>query len=100
MRFYSQPHRFYARIDLHARSLYLCVLDANGAVAFHAASDVNVIHVRTTAHECNIGGVWPGPMPRYGSVTGIMRCIVVEPGGYNVRVIWPRRPSDLVGHEW
>lgn len=47
-----------------------------------------------------IGGVWPGPMPRYGSVTGVMRCIVAEPGGYNVRVIWPRRPSDLVGHEW
>jgi transposase len=27
MRFYNQPHRFYAGIDLHARTLQLCVLD-------------------------------------------------------------------------
>jgi transposase len=36
MRFYNQPHRFYAGIDLHARSLYLCVLDQDGSVLFHA----------------------------------------------------------------
>ena len=35
MRFYTQPHRFYAGIDLHARSHYLCVLDHAGTVAFH-----------------------------------------------------------------
>lgn len=35
MHFNTQPHRFYAGIDLHARSLYLCVFDAAGAVAFH-----------------------------------------------------------------
>jgi hypothetical protein len=27
MRFYRQPRRFYVGINLHARSLYLCVLD-------------------------------------------------------------------------
>jgi transposase len=32
MRFYEQPHGFYAGIDLHARKLHLCVLDANGKV--------------------------------------------------------------------
>src|SRR6266498_4013325 len=32
MRFYNQPHPFYAGIDLHARSLHLCVLDAQGQV--------------------------------------------------------------------
>jgi hypothetical protein len=26
MRFYTQQHRHYCGIDLHARSLYLCVL--------------------------------------------------------------------------
>ena len=35
MRFYNQPHRFYAGVDLHARSLYLCILDQQGAVVFH-----------------------------------------------------------------
>ena len=34
MRFYTQQHRFYAGIDLHARSLYLCVLDQDGTVVF------------------------------------------------------------------
>jgi transposase len=32
MRFYSQQHRFYRGIDLHARSMHLCVLDQAGAV--------------------------------------------------------------------
>ena len=32
MRFYSTQHRFYAGIDLHARTLHLCVLDNNGTV--------------------------------------------------------------------
>jgi transposase len=30
MRFYNQPHRFYCGVDLHARTLSLCVLDAAG----------------------------------------------------------------------
>jgi transposase len=33
MRFYNaSPHRFYCGIDLHARSMHVCVLDAAGAV--------------------------------------------------------------------
>src|SRR3954451_25151384 len=34
MRFYTQPHRFYAGIDLHARTLHLCVLAHDGDVVF------------------------------------------------------------------
>lgn len=30
MRFYQQQHRFYCGVDLHARCMYLCILDANG----------------------------------------------------------------------
>src|SRR5436305_15336706 len=26
MRFYNQPHRFYAGIDLHARTMHVCIL--------------------------------------------------------------------------
>jgi hypothetical protein len=33
MRFYTHTHRFYCGIDLHARSLHLCVLDPAGTVA-------------------------------------------------------------------
>ena len=32
MRFYSTQHRFYAGIDLHARTMHVCVLDQVGNV--------------------------------------------------------------------
>ena len=35
MRFYTNSHRHYCGVDLHARSLYLCVLDADGEVRLH-----------------------------------------------------------------
>jgi hypothetical protein len=36
MRFYNQAHRFYAGVDLHARTLAVCILDQAGAVVFEA----------------------------------------------------------------
>lgn len=35
MRFYNQEHRFYCGIDLHARSMYLCILDQAGSILLH-----------------------------------------------------------------
>lgn len=35
MRFYTNQHRYYCGIDLHARSMYLCVLDAQGEIVLH-----------------------------------------------------------------
>ena len=35
MKFYTQQHQFYCGIDLHARSMYVCILDSNGQVVFH-----------------------------------------------------------------
>ena len=40
MRFYKQPadqqpHRFYCGVDLHARCMYLCILDATGQTVLH-----------------------------------------------------------------
>jgi transposase len=34
MRFYTAAHRFYCGVDLHARTTYLCILDADGQVVF------------------------------------------------------------------
>ena len=34
MRFYDRQHRFYAGIDLHSRSMHLCVLDHQGNVVY------------------------------------------------------------------
>ena len=35
MRFYNQQHRYYCGIDLHARRMYICVLDAEGKILVH-----------------------------------------------------------------
>ena len=35
MRFYTQQHRYSCGIDLHARSMYLCILNQAGKVLLH-----------------------------------------------------------------
>lgn len=35
MRFYTQQHTHYCGIDLHARSMYVCILDKNGNTLVH-----------------------------------------------------------------
>ena len=32
MKFYTQQHRYYCGIDLHARTMYLCVLNQQGVI--------------------------------------------------------------------
>jgi len=34
MRFYTKQHQFYCGIDLHARSMYFCILDQSGKICF------------------------------------------------------------------
>ena len=35
MRFYNQQHRYYCGIDLHARKMYVCILDQQGKKKVH-----------------------------------------------------------------
>ena len=35
MRFYTQQHPHYCGIDLHARTMYVCILNQNGAIVLH-----------------------------------------------------------------
>lgn len=35
MKFYTQQHRYTCGIDLHARSLYVCILDHTGQKLIH-----------------------------------------------------------------
>src|SRR5438552_14423045 len=35
MRFYTNQHKFYCGIDLHTRSMYVCILDSAGEVLVH-----------------------------------------------------------------
>jgi len=35
MRFYTQQHQFYCGIDLHARTMYICILNHDGEILVH-----------------------------------------------------------------
>jgi transposase len=35
MRFYTQQHQFYCGIDLHARSMYVCIVNPEGEIMLH-----------------------------------------------------------------
>ena len=35
MRFYTKQHQFYCGIDLHARTMYLCILNQEGEILVH-----------------------------------------------------------------
>jgi hypothetical protein len=35
MRFYTKSHRYYGGIDLHARVLYVCILDTEDQIRMH-----------------------------------------------------------------
>ena len=35
MRFYTKQHQFYCGIDLHARTMYVCIIDHEGTILTH-----------------------------------------------------------------
>src|SRR5688572_164607 len=35
MRFYTQPHQWYCGIDLHARTMYVCILSRDGEIMLY-----------------------------------------------------------------
>ena len=35
MRFYTKQHKFYCGIDLHAKKMFLCILDEKGEIRLH-----------------------------------------------------------------
>ena len=41
MRFYTNQHKFYCGIDLHANKMYVCIIDSSGEVKAHKNIDTN-----------------------------------------------------------
>ncbi len=39
MRFYSKQHKYYCGVDLHARSLYVCIINQKGEIVKHKNID-------------------------------------------------------------
>ncbi len=48
MRFYTKQHRYYCGIDLHARRMYICILDAEGTVRVHRNGPATPEHFLAT----------------------------------------------------
>jgi hypothetical protein len=42
MRFYNNQHNYYCGIDLHARLLYVCILDSLGNKVLHKKIDADL----------------------------------------------------------
>lgn len=76
MRFYKQPHAFYAGIDLHARSIYTHILDAAGATVFKRDLPAKSKNDRIDAAK--IAGLLRGgmfPMPTCRAGFELSRCV-------------------------
>jgi transposase len=69
MRFYQQQHAFYCGVDLHARTMHICIVDAEGKVLVHrniparrddflAAVAVYRRHGLVVAAECMFAWYW------------------------------------------
>src|SRR4051794_4234809 len=58
MRFYNQQHRFYCGVDLHARSMYLCVRDPRDLLrrrdGFVRQRALLVAHIQNTNSQYNL----------------------------------------------
>ena len=61
MRFYNQAHAFYCGVDLHARTMYLCILDQVGRI---------VLHEDVPAEAAALFSICPTPRFRAGSGRG------------------------------
>jgi transposase len=46
MRFYTHQHQFYCGIDLHARSMYLCIMEQSGKVLLHKNYPANPVALK------------------------------------------------------
>jgi predicted NBD/HSP70 family sugar kinase len=44
MRFYNNSHPYYCGIDLHARLLYVCIIDSKGEVVIHKNNQQSRLH--------------------------------------------------------
>ena len=43
MTYYKRIHQFYIGIDLHARSMYICVVNNRGETVFHKNMNLEIV---------------------------------------------------------
>ena len=62
MRFYKKQHQFYIGIDLHARTMYICVINNIGETVFHknmeCSRDNLELVTNTFGKDIVVGTAW------------------------------------------
>jgi hypothetical protein len=75
MRFYTQQHKAYCGIDLHARSMYMCILSQDGEILLHR--NMNTSPETFLKAIAPIGRIWSSrsnvSLPGTGSPTSAPR---------------------------
>jgi hypothetical protein len=64
MRFYTNQHKFYCGIDLHARTMYLCILNQEGKKRERSISTESVFCEIETGPGEPVASNWRIPISR------------------------------------
>ncbi len=67
MRFYQGTHKFYAGVDLHTKTMYVCVLDQDGQTLVHRnikAHPDPLLHMRRRQPPLRIASTRVYPLRR------------------------------------
>jgi transposase len=82
MRFYTQQHEFYCGVDLHARSMHVCLVDAAGSTLVHKNIEarperfLNLVRPYraglAVAAECMFAWYWLADLCQQESITFIL----------------------------
>jgi len=61
MRFYTKQHQFYCGIDLHARTMYVCIMDHEGTILIHRLRQrLSLMCSNRTGRTWSLSGSLPG----------------------------------------
>ena len=70
MRFYTKQHQAYGGIDLHARSMYVCILNQDGEIMLHRNMKASPEPLKAMAPIGEISSSpWNASLPGTGSPT-------------------------------
>src|SRR4030042_426170 len=87
MRFYNQQHRYYCGIDLHARKMYVCILDQQGKTKVHENTKTDSFKIATLIRGGNFPIAYPYPAEMRATRDLLRR-----------RMYLSHRCSELVAH--
>ena len=88
MRFYNQCHSFYCGVDLHARTLALCILDPNG-------------HIQQVLTPGKSGSLYP-PFNQFSGATNDNAVTWTDQGGWTANTTYAAGATvgDTNSHLW